>query len=554
MNIIDQQHTGIKNAWHKTPFYAALLIIAPFIATSAHSHGDQHAAGEQLGSINFPVSCSEEASQQVTKGVALLHHMTYEGANAAFSQATEVDSNCAMGYWGQALALIHPLWSDPPNEVEFEQGETLINKAKSIGKKTDREHAYISALEAYFNEGRQRSEKINLASLEKGWEKVYQQFPEDLEAASFYALSQLSTANPTDKSYSKQISAGKIAEQIVMRNPDHPGAHHYLIHAYDYPELSDKALKVARSYGKIAPDIPHALHMPTHIFTRLGYWNDSISMNKRSAAAALKKPTGGVISLHYPHALDYLAYAHLQRGEDKKAQQILDTLGMVDGDLQVHIATAYTLAAVPARMALERQRWADAAALTPKTPSSYPWDKFPAAEAITHFARALGAAHTGNKAIARDALNNLARLQRITAETSAYWASQVEIQRLSAQAWIEYLDGNQIKGLQIMRRAASLETETEKHPVTPGEVLPARELLADMLLDMGHYQKAQVEYEAALQRSANRFNSLYGAARTADLGGDKTKAAIYYKELTEIAANDAEREQLIFAREYLAKN
>jgi len=554
MNIIDQQHAGIKNAWHKSPLYAALLIIAPFIATSAHSHGDQHAAGEQLGSINFPVSCSEEASQQVTKGVALLHHMTYEGANAAFSQATEVDSNCAMGYWGQAMALIHPLWSDPPSEAEFKRGKTLINKANSIGKKTDREHAYISALGTYFNEGKQRTEKINLASLEKGWEKVYQQFPDDLEAASFYALSQLSTANPTDKKYTKQIRAGKIAEQIVMQNPDHPGAHHYLIHAYDYPELSDKALKVARSYGKIAPDIPHALHMPTHIFTRLGYWNDSISMNKRSAAAALNKPVGEAISLHYSHALDYLAYAHLQRGEDNKAQQILDTLGMVDGDLQVHIATAYTLAAVPARMALERQRWADAAALTPRTPSSYPWDKFPAAEAITHFARALGAAHTGNKAIARDALNNLARLQRITAATSAYWASQVEIQRLSAQAWIEYLDGNRIKGLQIMRRAASLETETEKHPVTPGEVLPARELLADMLLDMGRYQKAQFEYEAALQRSANRFNSLYGAARTADLGGDKIKAAFYYKELTEIAANDAEREQLIFARDYLAKN
>jgi len=554
MNIINQQHTGTKNAWHKTPLYAALLIIAPFIATSAHSHGDQQAYGEQLGSINFPVSCNTEASQQVTKGVALLHHMTYEGANTAFSQATEVDSNCAMGYWGQAMALIHPLWSDPPSETEFKQGKTLVNKAKTTGNKTDREHAYISALEAYFSEGRQRSEKINLASLEKGWQKVYQQFPNDLEAASFYALSQLSTASPTDKSYSKQIRAGKIAEQIVMKNPDHPGAHHYVIHAYDYPELSDKALEVARSYGKIAPDIPHALHMPTHIFTRLGYWNDSISMNKRSAAAALNKPVGGAISLHYSHALDYLAYAHLQRGEDNKAQQILDTLGMVDGDLQVHIATAYTLAAVPARMALERQRWGDAAALTPRTPSSYPWDKFPAAEAITHFARALGAAHTGNKAVARDALNNLARLQRKTAETSTYWASQVEIQRLSAQAWIEYMDGNQIKGLQIMRRAANLETETEKHPVTPGEVLPARELLADMLLDMGRYQKAQVEYEAALQRSANRFNSLYGAARTADLGGNKTKAAFYYKELTEITANDAEREQLIFAREYLAKN
>jgi len=294
--------------------------------------------------------------------------------------------------------------------------------------------------------------------------------------------------------------------------------------------------------------------MPTHIFTRLGYWQDSINMNKRSAAAALKYPVGNAASLHYAHALDYLAYAYLQRGKDKKAQQVLNTLNTIDRELQTHIAAAYTLAAIPARMALERKHWTDAVTLKPRTPSYFPWDKFPAAEAITHFARALGSAHTGNKKVAMDALDNLAKLQKKTADTSAYWAKQVEIQRLSAEAWIEYQKGNRTKGLDTMQRAANLEATTEKYPVTPGEVLPARELLADMLLDMDRYKQALKEYESALQRSANRFNSLYGAARTAALAGDKNKATFYYKALNEITPNDAEREQLIQARDFLAKN
>jgi tetratricopeptide (TPR) repeat protein len=554
MNANNKTFAAIKNVANKTTMLAALIVVASLIATSAHSHGNQHVSGEQLGTVNFPVSCNEQASKHITKGVALLHHMTYEDAKEAFTHAAKSDANCAMGYWGQAMTLIHPLWSDPPSKAKFEQGAVLVSKAKSIGQRTERENAYIDALEAYFNEGRQSSEKINLASFEKGWEKVYQQFPDDLEAASFYALSQLAMVDPSDKSYVKQKQAGAIAEMVVMKNPDHPGAHHYVIHAYDYPALSNKALQVARGYGKIAPDIPHALHMPTHIFTRLGQWKDSINMNSRSAAAALNNPVGDKISLHYAHALDYLAYAHLQRGEDTKAQKVLTTLNTVNKDLQTHIATAYTLAAVPARLVLERRQWSDAVALEPRTPSDFPWDKFPAAEAITHFTRALGAAHSGNKVVAEDAIKNMERLQQQAAKTSSYWAKQVEIQKITAQAWIKYQGGDKAKGFKIMRMAAHLEAKTEKHPVTPGEVLPARELLADMLLDMGRYQQAQSEYEAALKRSANRFNSLYGAAYAAELTGNKTKATHYYKKLTEITASDAKLDQLMTARDYLANN
>jgi tetratricopeptide (TPR) repeat protein len=528
--------------------FAIVFILSGPVAGLVDDYGDK------LGTVHLPVSCNEAAGRHIERGLALLHHMTYEGARAAFARATEADPDCAMGYWGQAMTLIHPLWSDPPSEADFKRGQALVSEAKTRGKETERERAYIAAVEAYYAEGWDRDETANLASFEEGWEKVHRQFPNDPEAACFYALAHLATADPADKTYAKQKRAGALAEKVLAQIPDHPGAHHYIIHAYDYPALAGGALDVARSYGKIAPEVPHALHMPTHIFTRLGFWQESITMNKRSAAAALKHPVGDAISLHYPHALDYLAYAYLQRAEDQKAKQVLDTLTALKGPFQVHTATSYTLAAVQARLALERQEWTKAASLEPRTPSNYPWDRFPAMEAITYFARALGAARSGNGQGAAQALENLAGLREWTAETSAYWAKQVEIQRLSAMAWLAYQEGRQEEGLNTMRRAAELETSTEKHPVTPGEVLPARELLADMLLGMGRYKEAQAEYEAALERNANRFNSLYGAGRAAELEGDKSKAAFYYKKLVEMTANGAERKRLQQARAFLAEN
>jgi tetratricopeptide (TPR) repeat protein len=451
------------------------------------------------------------------------------------------------------MTLVHPLWSDPPSQADFKRGQALVSEAKTRGQTTERERAYIEAVEAYYAEGWNRDETTNLAGFEERWEEVYRQFPKDMEAASFYALAHMATADPTDKTYAKQRRAGAIAEKVRAQIPDHPGAHHYMIHAYDYPALAEGALAAARSYGKIAPEVPHALHMPTHIFTRLGFWQESITMNKRSAAAALKHPVGDAISMHYLHALDYLAYAYLQRAEDQKAKQVLDTLEALEGPFQAHVGSSYTLAGVPARLALERQEWANAASLEPRTPSNYPWDRFPATEAITYFARALGAARSGNEQAARQALDRLAELRKLTAETSAYWAKQVEIQRLSAMAWLEYEKGEQEVALDIMRRAAALEASTEKHPVTPGEVLPARELLADMLLDMGRHKQAQAEYEAALERSANRFNSLYGAGRAAELRGNRRQAAFYYKKLVEITGG-TERERLKQVRIFLAKN
>lgn len=534
-------------------FVCTLLLILTACDTTTEKQADTY--GDQLGTVQISLSCNEEANRQVERGIALIHHMTYEGARAAFAAASEVDSDCAMAYWGQAMSFIHPLWSDPPSEADFKKGQALLEQARASAQNTDREGAYIAAVEAYYAKGWNRNETSNLVSFAQAWEEVYRQFPDDLEAATFYALAHMATADPADKTFAKQKEAGAILEKVLARIPDHPGAHHYIIHAYDYPPLAEKALEVARRYGKIAPDIPHALHMPTHIFTRLGYWQESIDMNLRSAAAALKHPAGDKISFHYLHALDYRAYAHLQRAEDAKAQEVLNLLENLQGPFQPHIAIAYTFAAVPARVALERHQWSDAARLKPQTPGNYPWDRFPAMEAITHFARALGAARSGDTQTAAQALDKMVALYEQTAKTSAYWAKQIEIQRLSAKAWLTYEEGKREEALDMMRSASELEASIVKHPVTPGGVLPARELFADMLVEMGHYEEARTEYEAALVRNPNRFNSLYGAGRAAELGGDKSKAGLYYGKLIEVTADaGTDRTRLQQARAFLDEN
>jgi tetratricopeptide (TPR) repeat protein len=548
--------------------YGLFLVLGAFLIAPVLSQNTRYSSsvavaskiqkdtyGDQLGTVRFPMSCSDSAKPQVERGVALLHHMTYNGARAAFAAATQTDSDCAMGYWGQAMTYIHPLWSDAPGKEDFETGQGLVGKAKTRGPKTDRENAYIAAVGAYYEQGRNKDETANLQSFEAGWEKVHRRFPDDVEAACFYALAHMANATPADKTYTKQKKAGAIAEKVLAQVPDHPGAHHYVIHAYDYPPLAPKALIVARSYGQIAPDIPHALHMPTHIFTRVGLWQESIIMNKRSATAALKHPAGSEVSLHYPHALDYLVYAYLQQADDHKARLVMEEILIPDDSFQTHIAASYSFTAIPARFALERQQWSEAAVLEPRLPNNYPIENFPAMEAIIYFARALGAARSGNVKMANQALEKLTALHKKAEKTSAYWAKQIEIQRLSVTAWIVYQEGRKNEALNIMQKAAELESSTEKHPVTPGEILPARELFADMLLDMGRYREAQTEYETALKRSPNRFNSLYGAGLAAELGNNKSRAVLYYKKIVEITETvKTDREQLKHAKLYLSQN
>ena len=511
----------------------------------------------QLGTVHFATSCSEGAQAQIERGVALLHHMTYEEAQESFQAAVDTDPDCAMGYWGQAMTFIHPLWSDVPDENQLTEGLDLVNQAKLRGVKTAREKAYIAALEAYYRDGTRRDKRARLLSFDEAWREVYEQYPQDLEAAAFYALAHMATALPEDKSYQGQKESAEIAERVLTQVPDHPGAHHYIVHAYDYPGLANRALPVARNYGKLAPEIPHALHMPSHIFTRLGLWRESIDWNTRSASAALKRPVNGAISKHYFHALDYLVYAYLQRAEDERAVSILTDLQALEGPFQLSSATAYCLAAVPARYALERHQWSMAAQLEPRQPLHVPWDRFPEYESITHFSRALGAARIGDLETAELAIEQLAELQDQTHRTSSneYWVGQVEIQHNSAVAWLRFAQGNTPQALKMMRAAAEMEAATHKHPVTPGEVLPARELFGDLLLELEQPKAALIQYELSLKRSPGRLNSLYGAGRAAELAGDTQKAGSYYQQLMELAADAAPgRERLTHAQTYLERH
>jgi hypothetical protein len=487
--------------------FAGLTAMAIPLMASAPDHD------HRLGTVALATSCGAVANAQVQRGLSLLHHMMYEDAASAFESAARSEAGCAMAYWGQSMALVHPLWSDPPDEDKFIKGAALAAAALRQPVVTPRERAYIEAIAAYYAPGKSARELPNLQAFDAAWTNVHRRFPEDPEAALFHALGQLATAAPTDKTYEQQKRAGALIESVFARFPDHPGAHHYLIHAYDVPALASRALSVAREYGNIAPEVPHALHMPSHIFTRLGKWEEAIDWNERSAAAALRRPVDGAVSLHYLHALDYLVYAYLQSGQDAKAEKILAKLRHLRPPVQTELAVAYAFAAIPARLALERRNWRRAASINVREPDWYPWEGAPAVEAISHFARAMGAVHTGNGALAKESLDQLAILRDKAAESSAYWATQVEIQRLSALAWLRLSEGSREAALSTMRSAAALEASTEKHPVTPGEVLPARELLADMLMALRDYAAAHKEYAQVLVRSPNRAHSVDGRIR-----------------------------------------
>jgi tetratricopeptide (TPR) repeat protein len=495
------------------------------------------AEGASMGSVAFPVSCTEEASSRMRLGLALLHNMTYTEAEAAFRSASEQDPECALAYWGVAMTYVHPLWPDVPSAAQFESGRALLEQARTRGTRTPREEAYVAALEAYYRDGETRDEPARLASYAAAWAQVAADHPDDPEAALFRALSLMATAPGSDQTFATQREAGAIAEQVLTRIPDHPGAHHYTIHAYDFPPLAERALPVARSYGNVAPDNSHALHMTSHIFTRVGLWEESIEYNARAADAALHHPINGATSHHHLHAMDYLAYAHLQRAEDGKAQGVLDHLTSLGGIVVDNSVTAYAFAAVPARIALERQRWADAARLESRRPATLSWDKYPHLEAITEFARALGHAHSGNMAAARKSVARLGVLQtQAAALPGAYdWGIQVKIQEVAARAWIAYGEGRTDEAVKLMKEAAALEATTQKNPVTPGEVLPAGELLGDMLLDLKRYDDALAAYRSALERSPNRLNSLYGAGHATELAGDEATATEYYRQLVAVA-------------------
>jgi hypothetical protein len=531
-----------------------LLCLSPAPAQEMHTH--QHDATEKLGRVNFSVSCKPAARSQFNRATALLHSFWYAEAEKAYAGVAKTDPDCAMAYWGVAMSLYHPVWA-PPSAEELQRGRAAVEKAKSLGRKTQRETDYLAAIEAFYKDSDKLAHPTRALAYEKAMEHMYLSYPKDHEAAIFYALSLLGVAVESDKTYENQKKAAAILNKILPLEPQHPGVAHYLIHSFDYPQLAQLALPAARRYAKIAPSSPHALHMPSHIFTRLGLWSESIQSNLASAAAAHKYVAmshPGAAAFDQLHAMDYLVYAYLQGAQDREAKRMLDQINAFTGVDSEVFQAAYAFAAIPARYALERRQWSEAARIELHR-GNFPWSKFRYAEAMIYFARALGAARSNNPAAARTDAEKLAAIQHeLTEAKEKYWADQVEIQREAAIAWILRAEGKDEEALTQMRSAVALEAATEKHPVTPGPIIPARELLGEMLIELKQPQLALQEFAASLQDSPNRFNGLFGAARAAELLGDKKTAGDYYAKLAILTANaDSDRPELRKTKEFLAQ-
>jgi tetratricopeptide (TPR) repeat protein len=520
--------------------------------------GHEHKEGDptKLGKVHFPISCGPESQRKFDVGLAMLHSFWYSKAEKAFSELAADDPGCAMARWGVAMTHFHQIWEAPPPD-DLKAGVAAMAAARAAGAKTERERDYIEALGVYYDKADTVDHVARYLAHEKAMADLATKYPKDREASIFYALTLngVALAVPPDKTYARQKKAGAILEPIFREMPQHPGVAHYIIHSYDFPTLAERGLDAARRYSKIAQDSPHALHMPSHIFTRLGFWEDSISSNLASAAAArkdLQRTMPGAFSFDELHAMDYLAYAYLQTGQDAEARKIVEDASRAEKFDKENFAVAYALSAIPARLALERRDWKAATSVTLK-PAGFAWSRFPWTESTVVFARAVGFARGGDVVSARGEVDRLEKL-RDSLKTSGnrYWSDQVEIARLEAAAWLARAEKKDSDALELMRSAAKLEDSTDKHPVTPGPILPAHEQLGDLLTELGKPAEALAEYRADLAASPNRLNGVYGAARAARLAGEAASARADYAKLIELCGKgDGARDQVAEARAYL---
>jgi tetratricopeptide (TPR) repeat protein len=518
----------------KTLAFTLGLGIAATVAAQDHDHGAS--TSEQLGTVRFETSCSAAAQPQFNRGVALLHSFEFGRAIEAFTTTLKTDPSCAIAEWGIALSD----WSNPFGvgiraAGPLKLGRDAVERARKLGAKTERERAYVDAVSQLYDRTDTIDQRTRLVAYRDAMAKIASVYPADSEASIFYALSisAVAAATPLDATYAEPLKAGAILERLIATQPDHPGLAHYIIHSYDYPPLADRALEAARRYAKIAPDSPHARHMPSHTFTRVGYWQESIDANVASGAVARRD---GVVGEEL-HSMDYRTYAYLQTAQDAKARAMIDALPEVAGRFNPNgpasaapnSAAIFAMAAMPARYAVERGAWAEAAALEPHA-SSYPYT-----EALTYVARALGAAHTGNAATIRASIDALQRItDALSAQRETYWAEQTGIQRREASAWLALVEGRKAEALTELRAAAEMEDRTEKSAVTPGPLAPARELLGQMLLQLAQPADALKEFEATLKKEPNRFRAVYGAATAASKAGNRAKARTYYAQLLKI--------------------
>ncbi|MCC6457161.1 MAG: DUF3455 domain-containing protein [Caldilineaceae bacterium] len=519
-------------------------------------HDHDHAMPQELGEVDFPISCSFEAQAEFNRGMALLHSFWFAPAIQSFNVVATLDPTCGMAHWGAAMSLMGNPFTWPLAGQALVNGWAAVETAAAVGVESPREQGYLDAVTAFYKDGETVDHRTRALAYTAAMEQLAQAYPEDTEAQIFYALALNATALPTDKSYSNQLKAVAILEPIFKAHPNHPGVAHYLIHSNDVPALAQHGLDAALRYAGIAPAAPHAQHMPSHIFTRMGYWQESIETNRISAEAAKDELSAsheqGAGSYNALHAMDYLMYAHLQLAQDGAAKALLDEINAIEQLDVENFVAAYALAAMPARYALERGDWAGAAALE-LHPQNLAWDRFPQAEAVLVFARGLGAARHGDVEAARTDLDRLQVLREaMVATNQAYWAGQADIQSKEIEAWIALAEGENDAALALMREAVTLEDATEKHPVTPGPFVPAHELLGEMLLILEQPAEALVEFEASHQLEPNRFRGWYGAARAAESAGDLEKARAYYAAVVELGANaDSERAELAAAQTFL---
>jgi|KBSSwiStaDraftv2_1062776.scaffolds.fasta_scaffold29166_2 hypothetical protein len=523
------------------------------IAASAQQHEHPAAPLEKLGTVTFTNSCNAAAQVPFNRGIALLHSFEFGRAIEAMDTTLKADPSCGIAAWAIALSR----WSNPfaagiRTPAQVRQGLDAVERARTAGTKSERERGFVEAVARLYTNADPQNQRTRVLAYRDAMADLSARDPQDIEAAVFYALALTASEEPTDKTYASRLKAGAILEQLFTRQPQHPGLAHYIIHSYDVPALADKALEAAQRYSAIAPSAPHALHMPSHTFTRVGYWQQSIEANIASAEAA-KRDRSTAEELH---AYDYQTYAYLQTAQDRAAKRVVDSLPSVAarfdpeaiGGAAPGSAGVFALAAIPARYALERRAWAEATALHP-SPS-----RFPYAEAMIHFARALGAAHAKDLATARGAIDNLQQIrERLAQSGEAYWAEQVEIQRRGATAWLAFADGRADEAVTEMRTAAAREDATDKSAVTPGPLAPARELLGDLLLELKRPTDALVEYQATLKKEPNRFRAVLGAARAATLAKNDAAARRYYQDLVKMCAkaDSPPRPELAEARAFL---
>ena len=535
-----------------------MLLVAQGVAAQHTDH--RHDPSEKLGDVNFTVSCTPQAQKQFNRAVAWLHSFEYEEAAKVFNEVATSDPQCGMAYWGVAMTSYHPLWAAPTAD-ELKHGWNAVEKAQQIGARTQRERDYIAALEMFYKDSDKLDHRTRTFAYYDAMKRLYESNPSDQEAAVFYSLSLIATgAMSNDKTYTREKEAAQILNRVLARQPQHPGVAHYLIHTYDYPPLAQLALPAARSYAKIAPASAHAQHMPSHIFIRLGLWQEAIRSNLDAEASAkafaLRNKMAGAWDEQL-HAMDYLVYAYLQSAQDKQALGVLDEMLKLKSVEPQTFKVAYAFAAIPARYVLERKQWNEATKLMlpPNTVGMFPWQKFGWAEAHIHFARALGFARTGDVASARQELDQLAALRDalVIGKGEYDWAKQVEIERQIAAAWLAYAEGKKDESLQLMRAVAELDDATDKHPVTPGALLPAREQLGELLLELKQPSAALQEFETSLRSTPERFNGVYGAARAASLAADEKKAKSYYEKLLSLAQQaDTPRPEITEAKAFLA--